>query len=110
MLWWIGFLISGFLGRIAIPDLGDDPTLEQLKSDSTNSMASDGFDIAVLVLAILVVRVTTPRHEAAADALRQQPYEGAAPLPWAQPAKPAEPAQVAEPAQTPEPAGPERPA
>ena len=70
MLWWIGFLISGVLGRIAMPDLSADPTLEQLKTDSTNYMVSDGFDVVALVLAILVVRVTTRRQERAAD---QQP-------------------------------------
>jgi hypothetical protein len=86
MVWWIGFLISGILSRVAIPDLGEDPTLAQLKTDSTNYMVSDAFDAAVLVLAILVVRVLTRRQEAAADECRDQPADGAAPLPWAQPA------------------------
>jgi len=69
MLWWIGFLISGILGRIAMPDLAPDPSLEQLRTDSVNFIVSDGFDIAVLALAILVVRVTTKRQEAKAASL-----------------------------------------
>jgi hypothetical protein len=89
MVWWIGFLISGFLSRIATPNLGPDPTLQQLKSDSTNYMLSDGFDVAVLVLAILVVRVTTRRQLAAADAMHAEPDTGAPPPPWARPAEPA---------------------
>ena len=68
MLWWIGFLISGLLGRIAFPELGEYATLEQLRTDSINYMVSDGFDVVVPALAILVVRVLTRNQEARADA------------------------------------------
>ena len=96
MVWWIGFLISGILSRIAIPDLGENPTLKELKTDSTNYMLSDGFDVLVLVLAILVVRVCTRRQETRA-AERDGEADRAAPLLWAEPAH-AEPATPAGPA------------
>ena len=88
MVWWIGFLISGILGRIATPNLAQDATLEEVQTDSINYMVSDGFDALVLVLAILVVRVCTRRQEARAQQRAGEPDE-AAPLPWTQPAQPA---------------------
>jgi len=81
MLWWLGFLVSGVLGRIAFPELGADPTLEELRSDSVNYIVSDGFDVVVLALAILVVRVLTRRQEAKAEAVGALPAERPAPAP-----------------------------
>jgi hypothetical protein len=66
MLWWIGWLISNVLGRIAFPELGADATLAEMRTDSVNYMISDGFDVAVLALAILTLRVLTKRQEAKA--------------------------------------------
>ena len=109
MVWWIGFLISGTLSRIATPNLAEDATLEEVRTDSINYMVSDGFDALVLVLAILVVRVCTRRQEARAQERAGEP-DKAAPLPWAQPAQPAaatEPAPAVGPAIRDE---PERPA
>jgi len=93
-LWWVGWLISNILGRIAFPDLGPDPTLAELRQDSINYMVSDGFDVAVLALALLTIRVTTKRQQAKADAIAGKPPEPAAPLPGAPgaPSPPAEPA------------------
>jgi hypothetical protein len=97
MVWWIGFLISGFLGRIATPNLAEDATLEEVQTDSINYMVSDGFDALVLVLAILVVRVCTRRQEARAQERAGEP-DKAATLPWAQPAQPAAPVEQERPA------------
>jgi Domain of unknown function (DUF4328) len=69
MVWWIiGFLISGILGRIAFPELSEDASLQELRTDTINYMVSDGFDVAVLALAIVVVRTLTKRQEAKAGA------------------------------------------
>ena len=79
MLWWIGWLASNVLGRIAFPDLGENPTLPQLRQDSVNFMIADGFDVAVIALAILTIRVVTKRQETRAEevaAVPRQPLPG----------------------------------
>jgi len=86
MLWWIGWLISNVLGRIAFPQLDADATLAEMRTDSVNYMISDGFDVTVLALAILTIRVLTKRQEAKAA-------ETAAP--WADAPAAAEPAASA---------------
>jgi len=86
MLWWIGWLVSNGLGRIAFPSLDPDASLAELRSDSVNYMIADGFDVAVLALAIVVIRVLTKRQEAKADAQAEQVPEQAAPIASPQPA------------------------
>ncbi len=90
MVWWLGFLISGVLGRIAFPGLSEDASLKELRTDTVNYMVSDGFDVAVLALAIIVVRTLTRRQEAKAA------EEGAELAP--PPAEPAQPASEPAPA------------
>lgn len=78
-LWWVGFLVSFFvLGRIAFPDLSDNPTLPQLRQDSINYMIADGFDVAVLALAILTIRVLTKGQQHKAETMAAVPRQ---PLP-----------------------------
>jgi hypothetical protein len=86
MLWWIGWLVSNVLGRIAFPGLDPDASLAELRSDSVNYMIADGFDVAVLALAIVVIRVLTKRQEAKADAQAGQAPEPAAAIASPQPA------------------------
>ena len=91
-LWWAGWLISNVLGRIAFPDLGDNPTLPQLRQDSINYMISDGFDVAALALAIVTIRVLTKRQDTKAESIAaapRQPLPGT-PGPTPPPAEPAE--------------------
>ena len=95
-LWWAGWLISNVLGRVAFPNLSEDATLEELRQDSVNFMISDGFDVAVLALAILTIRVITKRQEAKA----QERAEKGTALPWAQPAPPVQPPAAGEPEQS----------
>jgi Domain of unknown function (DUF4328) len=72
-LWWLGWLASNVIGRIAFPNLDEDATLPELRQDSINFMIADGFDVAVLALAILTIRVTTRRQQARADAIAAEP-------------------------------------
>ena len=78
-------------GRIAFPDLRDNPTLPQLRQDSVNYMISDGFDIAVIALAILTIRVVTKRQETRAEEIAAVPPQPAPGTPDSTP-PPAEPA------------------
>ena len=84
-LWWAGWLISNVLGRVAFPNLSEDASLAEIRQDSVNYMISDGFDVAVLALAILTIRVTTKRQEAKAQERAERGAETGTALPWAQP-------------------------
>jgi hypothetical protein len=107
-VWWAGWIVSNILGRIAFPELGENPTLEEMRQDSVNYMISDGFDIAVLALAIVTIRVITTRQEAKADAVAAAPPQPTTPLPGsaATPPQPASPGTPPQPASS-EPAEPQ---
>jgi len=107
-VWWAGWIVSNILGRIAFPELGENPTLEEMRQDSVNYMISDGFDIAVLALAIVTIRVITTRQEAKADAVAAAPPQSTTPLPRtaATPPQPASPGTPQQPASS-EPAEPQ---
>ena len=91
MLWWLGWLASNVLGRIAFPSLDENATLPELRQDSVNYMISDGFDVAVLALAILTIRVVTTRQETRAEELAAAPPQPG-PGPTGETPPPAEPA------------------
>jgi uncharacterized protein DUF4328 len=82
MLWWLAWLVSNVLGRIAFPELDENASLADLRQDSVNYMISDGFDVAALALALLTIRVITKRQEAKAEAVagvQRQPAPGTTP-------------------------------
>ena len=109
-LWWAGWLVSNVLGRIAFGSLDADATLPELRQDSINYAISDGFDIPVLLLAILVIRVTTKRQESRAEAVAAERANPAPPQAPEAPPAPREPVAAEPTREHPESVPPPRPA
>ena len=80
MIWWVGFVLSQTIANLAFRlTLSEDGTAEQLQRNDYAWIGSDLLDCAVGVLAILVVRRTTDRMEAAAREPAEPPSASFAP-------------------------------
>jgi hypothetical protein len=78
-LWWIGFVISWILTRVATSGAGDENTPNEFQATTKQFLVSDGFDFFVAILAILVVSRMTRRMEAKATAARDREHAPAGP-------------------------------
>lgn len=67
MIWWVGWVVSQAISNVVFRlTFSEDGTAEQLQRNDYAWIGSDLLDCAVGVLAIVVVRRTTDRMEAAA--------------------------------------------
>jgi hypothetical protein len=71
--WWAVFLISGWVGNIALRSYLHDDTPEELRTGTVAYLISDALDIAGAILALLVVRAATDRLDARAAAAPPPP-------------------------------------
>ena len=63
--WWAAWLLSGWIGNIAIRQAftNDVPTIDNLQAEATGYVVTDIADLVVGTLAIFVIRATTARQE-----------------------------------------------
>ena len=67
MIWWVGWVVSQAISNVVFRlTFNDESTAEQLQRNDYAWIGADLLDCAVGVLAILVIRRTTDRMEAAA--------------------------------------------
>jgi hypothetical protein len=69
--WWTAFLISGWAGNIAMRELFDDQTPQDLRDSSVALAISDGIAVFGAILAILVVRAATDRLDGRAARMNE---------------------------------------
>lgn len=67
--WWAAFLITGFVGQLAVRMTSADADLETFRSGIQASIASSAIGILAAVVAIAVVRSVTERHVRRAELL-----------------------------------------
>jgi Domain of unknown function (DUF4328) len=65
MVWWLAYLVSGWLGQAAFRTALKGDTLDEMRTADYVYIASDGFDVIAAGLALLVVSRVTARMDAA---------------------------------------------
>jgi hypothetical protein len=60
-VWWLGFIVSNWVGGIAARIYIQDDTPEELRNGTVAYLISDGIDVVAALLAILVVRAASDR-------------------------------------------------
>src|ERR1700754_2402758 len=63
--WWGAFLVTGWIGTLAARSVGGDDTPQEFRESSIAYMVSDGLDVPMALLAIVVAVQVTRRLEIA---------------------------------------------
>jgi hypothetical protein len=72
-IWWGGFIINGWLGTIAARSIGGNDTPQDFRESALAYMVSDGLDVPLTILAIVVAVKTTRQIEIALEYRRSAP-------------------------------------
>jgi hypothetical protein len=72
-IWWGGIVINGWLGSLAARSIGGNDTPQNFRESALAYMVSDGLDVPLAILAIVVAVKTTRQLEVPLDYRRSAP-------------------------------------
>jgi hypothetical protein len=72
--WWIFFIITNYLGYVALKSLFKDDSMDQLINSTKAYIISDFFDITSAILTIIVIKIVSNAEAQLYEAHRNQDF------------------------------------